>query len=83
MRASKVRAAEQDRKIKDVMAELLAAGVSRSGVSDAPLVRRVQLPLVRWGSGADSEDEMTPQRVAEILSDQEGGWTVGHDDAAV
>jgi plasmid stability protein len=70
MRAIKVRAAQQDRKIKDVVAELLGRALSQpeSGIANR-VPRRVRLPLVQCGSAAGPE--MTPQRVAAALLDQE------------
>lgn len=84
MRAIKVRAAQQDRKIKDIMTELLEAGLSQSsGSPSRAVVRRVQVPLVQCGRRADAGSEMTPDRVADILVDQEADWAIGRDDAAV
>lgn len=80
MRAIKVRAAQQDRKIKDVVAELLRRGLSGPAqVADTP--RRVELPLVECGEATDSE--MTPQRIAEALLDEEAASLSAHRDAAL
>ncbi|BBX95838.1 antitoxin [Mycobacterium lacus] len=84
MRAIKVRAAQQDRKIKDVVAELLRSGLSQADSGPAARTpRRVRLPLVQCGGTATREREMTPQRVAAALLDQEAEWSSGHDDAAL
>lgn len=83
MRAIKVRAAQQDRKIKDVVAELLRRGLSQAGPGPTvPPIRRVELPLVRCAHSAQADREMTPERVAATLRDQEAAWASGHDDAA-
>lgn len=79
MRAIKVRAAQQDRKIKDVVAELLRRGLSWPAQVETR--RRVQLPLVECGEGTGPE--MTPQRVAAALLDEETEGLSGHRDAAV
>jgi plasmid stability protein len=84
MRAIKVRAAQQDRKIKDVVAELLRRGLSQA--DSGPMVtpaRRVTLPLVHCEHPARPDREMTPERVAAALLDQEADWASGRDDAAV
>lgn len=72
MRAVKIRAAEENRRLKDVVAELLARGLeppSRRG--SATVRRRAKLPLVKCVHAAASEREMTPERVAEVLLEQE------------
>jgi hypothetical protein len=43
----------------------------------APVVttdKKTGLPLIECNHAADSQEELTPERVAEILSDQETGW---------
>jgi plasmid stability protein len=84
MRAIKIRAAQQDRKIKDVVAELLRRGLSQTaGGPTIPPTRRVKLPLVRCEHSAHPDREMTPERVAATLRDQEADWASGQDDAAL
>jgi plasmid stability protein len=84
MRAIKVRAAQQDRKIKDVVAELLKYGLSRAeGGSTISPPRRVELPLVHCGHTARADREMTPERVSAALLDQETDWVTGRGDAAL
>lgn len=84
MRAIKIRAAQQDRKIKDVVAELLKRGLSQaeSGPTISP-TRRVELPLVHCGHAARADREMTPERVVAALLDQEADWVSGRGDAAL
>lgn len=75
MRAIKVRAAQQGRKMKDVVTELLRSGLSQThSGAPIPTPRRVQLPLVHCGGAATREQEMTPERVAAALLDQEAQW---------
>lgn len=70
MRAVKVRAAREDRRLKDLVAELLREGLRRS--AERPRTRRkVRLPLVHCGHPARAGEEMTPDRVAQILLDEE------------
>lgn len=84
MRAIKVRAAQQDRKIKDVIAELLKRGLSQAGgVPAASPGQRVKLPLVECDRPADPDREMTPERVAAALLGEEADWASGRDDAAL
>ncbi len=53
MRAIKVRAAQQDRKIKDVVTELLRRGLSQAETDmTTGKPRRVRLPLVHCGGAA-------------------------------
>ena len=80
MRAIKVRAAQQDRKIKDVVAELLRRGLS-GPAQGGDARRRVELPLVDCGEATGSE--MTPQRLAEALLDEEAESLSGRRDAAL
>lgn len=83
MRAIKVRAAQQGRKMKDVVTELLRSGLSQThSGAPIPTPRRVQLPgALRWRGCPRTE--MTPERVAAALLDQEAQWWSGHDDAAL
>ncbi len=78
MRAIKVRAAQGDRKLKDLVAELLRAGLVQLESGHAPVQHRVQLPLVVCRP-ADPEAEMTPDRVASALLEEEAGWMGGRD----
>jgi len=74
MRAIKVRAAQRDQKLKDVVTDLLRKGLS---VEKEPrrTRHRVKLPLVQGHPAAPGE-EMTPERVAEILIEQEAEWAI-------
>lgn len=70
LRAVKIRAAQEDRKLKDLIADLLRLGLAAE--EGAPKeMRRVQFPLIRSRHLASSASEMTPDRVAEILLEQE------------
>lgn len=72
MREVKIRAVRENRKLKDTVAELLRRGLSprRSG----PQVRhRVALPIVACPRKARPREEITPERVASILLEEESG----------
>ena len=72
MRAIKVRAAEENRKLKDMTADLLRRGLAQERGAAPPTRRRVQLPLVQCAHEARPE-VMTPERVAEVLLAEEAG----------
>ncbi|KAA0241362.1 antitoxin [bacterium] len=71
MRTIKHRAVREDRKLKDLIAELLRRGLDVHPGQPGRPPHRVQLPLVRGGHPAAPEDEMSPDRVAALLLDEE------------
>jgi hypothetical protein len=71
MREVKIRAVKENRKLKDAIADLLKRGLSREPVGRATKRRRVRLPLVRCAHEARRSEEMTPERVAQILLGEE------------
>jgi len=77
MRAIKVRAAQEDRKLKDLIADLLRLGLAAEGGAANDTRKRVQFPLIRSRHAATPATEMTPDRVAEILLDQDSRWASG------
>jgi hypothetical protein len=74
VRAVKLRAIEEDRTIKDTVADLLRCGLAHESADSSPIRNRVQLPLIKGGHRARPEEELTPERVAQILIDQEAEW---------
>lgn len=70
MRAVKVRAVRENRKLKDLVADLLTRGLAQEPAPTA-VRERVRLPLVRCAHPAAPSDELTPDRVAQILIDEE------------
>jgi plasmid stability protein len=77
VRAVKIRAVEENKKLKDMIADLLRRGLAEQGPK--PKVRkRLRLPLVECAHEARPGDEMTPERVAQVLLDEEAG---SHRDA--
>ncbi len=71
MRAIKVRAVKENRRLKDAIADLLRRGMARGPGVPTSVRRRVKLPLVRCAHEARSGEEMTPERVAEALLEEE------------
>lgn len=77
MREIKVRAAREDRKLKDLVAELLREGLSSTSKPSTTRGHRVKLPLIRGGHAAKPGEELTPERVAEILLAEEVDRALG------
>ena len=81
MRTIKVRAAQEDRRLKDLIAELLRKGLAaepgREPEGQPAIRRRVKLPLVQSVHPAAPGEEMTPERIHQILLDQEVSWYAG------
>lgn len=77
MRSIKVKAAREDRKLKDVIADLL----QRALENEPPSKRghRVKLPLIRGGHPAPPGEELTAERIADILLEQEVNWALGRE----
>jgi hypothetical protein len=71
MRAVKLRAVEGNRKLKDTIAELLRRGLAQESTVPAVVQRRVQLPLVHCAHEARPGEEITPERAAELLLQEE------------
>ncbi len=77
MRDIKVRAARENRKLKDAVADLLRRGLSRKAVEPPRRRPRVTLPLVRCSHEALPGEEVTPERVARVLLEEEAGTPRG------
>jgi hypothetical protein len=82
----KLRALHDGRKLKDAVADLLRKGlaVAADARSDSPVSRvtkdrKTDLPLVRCKHPASAGEELTPERVANLLLAQEAGCQ--HHDA--
>lgn len=73
MRAVKTRAVEENRKLKDTFTDLLRRGLAQERGVRATVRRRVKLPLVECAHEARPGEEMTPERVAEVLLAEEAG----------
>jgi plasmid stability protein len=70
MREVKIRAAQENRKLQDIIAELLRLGLVQQRVPPSSH-RRVRLPLVQCAHVAEPGREITPERIAHILQEQE------------
>lgn len=81
----KLRALRDGRKLKDAIADLLRKGLTVD-MNSQPEKRRpvittdekTGLPVIQGGRAATPAEELTPERVAEILLAQEVEW---HHDA--
>ena len=76
-RAVKVRAVEENRRLKDTIADLLRRGLAKEERRPAAVRRRLELPLVECAHEARSGEEMTPERVADVLLDEEAALRCG------
>jgi plasmid stability protein len=81
----KLRALRDGRKLKDTVADLLRKGLDAArhteADSTAPVITRDKktgLPLIECKHAASSDEELTAERVADILLAQEVEW---HHDA--
>jgi plasmid stability protein len=70
MREVKIRAVRDNRKLKDAVADLLRRGLAQRR-SELRVRRRVALPLVECARKARPGEEMTPERVAGLLLEEE------------
>lgn len=77
MRDIKLRAVRENRKLKDAVADLLRRGLVQKDAEPEALRRRVRLPLVRCSHEARPGDEMTPERAARVLLDEEAAGRRG------
>jgi hypothetical protein len=67
MKTVKLRAVEENRTLTDLIAELLRRGLAEEPMESGTIRNRVQLPLILVAHNARPEDEITPERAAEIL----------------
>ena len=82
----KLRAVHEGKKLKDAVAETLRAGLAArkkrvkrtgGGGRDRVVVRKDRLtglPVIQCRRAASPAEELTPERVAQILAGQEAGW---------
>jgi plasmid stability protein len=73
MRAVKIRAVEENRTLKDTIADLFRRGLAQPSGVPPTARQRVRLPLVQCAHEARRGEEMTPERVAEVLTEEEAG----------
>ena len=70
----RLRAVHENRRIKDVVADALRRGLATTEPG-AAIRHKVKLPLIDSHPAAPG-DEMTPDRIAEILIDQDAQWAL-------
>jgi plasmid stability protein len=71
MRAAKIRAANEGRRLQDVVADLLRRGLAEEPKSAGRMQRKVRLPMVACAHDARREKEMTPNRLAHVLAQED------------
>ena len=80
MREIKVRAAREDRKLKDLVSDLLRKGLAaQEEHANGQKPYRVKFPLIQSSHPAAPGEEITPERLHEILVDQEVRWARGEE----
>jgi hypothetical protein len=73
MREVKHRAVEENRKLKDMVAELLRAGLAQQLGRPEVILEPGKLPLIKGGRKRKPE-EVSPERIDEILLEEEARW---------
>lgn len=71
MKSVKLRAVEENRTLTDLITELLRRGMTGDPVESKVIRHRVKLPLVHVAHAASPDEELTPERISEILLEQE------------
>lgn len=71
MRAVKIRAVNEGRRLKDLVPELIKIGLAETQEPSSSVGQRVRVPLVQCAHPSRPGQEMTPERVAEILLSEE------------
>ncbi|GAB4178637.1 MAG: antitoxin VapB41 [Terrimicrobiaceae bacterium] len=79
VREMKLRAAAEGRKLRDVATEIFRRGLAQAGRADGNARNRVKLPLIECKPAGTKAKEMTPEKVADVLLQQEVTWS---DEAA-
>jgi hypothetical protein len=73
----KLRALQEGRKLKDAVADLLRKGLAVGAEAEAPVIikdKKTGLPLIVCKKAASPPEQLTPERVADILLAQEVEW---------
>ena len=74
VRAMKLRAVHEGRKLKDVAAETIRRGLAQPEPPSKPIRHRVKLPLIQCRHTAAPATELTADKVSGILLKQEAQW---------
>jgi hypothetical protein len=78
LRDLKVKAAHENRKLKDLMTELLRKGLDADSKKEKPFHRMI-FPIFTGGHPAAPGEELAPDKVHEILLEQEVRWAMGKE----
>jgi hypothetical protein len=73
MRAVKICAVEENRSLEDTVADLLRRGLAQKRGTASTARKRLNRPLVECAHETRPDEEMTPERVAEVLLEEEAG----------
>jgi plasmid stability protein len=74
VREMKIRAARDGRKLRDVATEVIQRGLAQPVSKPAKARKRVEFPLIKCKHPALLGQELTPERIHEILLNQEIEW---------
>lgn len=77
VRAVKIRAVEENRRLKDMVTDLLRRGLAQKRGVPVAAGSSLKLPLVECAHEARPGEEMTPDRVSEVLLEEEAGTSRG------
>jgi len=81
VREMKIRAAHENRKLREVATEVFRRGLMSSAPLEAKSGHRVKLPLIACAKPTNASQSITAERVADVLLKQEIEWsheTSGH-----
>lgn len=71
MKAIKLRAVDEHRTMTDLITELLQQGMAEKSVEPGVIRNRVKLPLIYGSHAPVSDEDLSPERLADILLAQE------------
>jgi hypothetical protein len=74
VREMKIRAAREGRKLRDVATEIIQRGISSTEPTIKPKGKRVKLPFFQGKKPINPADELTPDKIHDILMNQEIEW---------
>lgn len=69
--AMKMRTVEENCSLPDLMTESIRCGMDNHPAEPGAIRNRVRLPFVHGAQSAETSEELTPERVADILLAQE------------
>jgi plasmid stability protein len=71
IRSLELRAAEENRTLTDLIADVLRRGLAEKETEPRTVRNRVTLPLVHASHSPRPDEELTPERISDILLMQE------------